>query len=214
MARFDHTTADSVSTSSNGASFFSLKNDKDTAQVRFLYDTIDDIEGFVVHEIELNGKKRYVNCLRESGDSVDVCPFCKAGKKPFAKLFLCLYDLRDNSVKTWERGAKYFSKVVGVCTRFAQNSPIRDAVFEIERNGVAGDQKTTYEIYPCAVEADPNVPEAPVILGGLVLDKTADEMQTFLNTGNFNATAPVQRQAEPMYTRRVPTRNVDPTAPF
>ena len=45
-------------------SFFRLKNDKDTARVRFMYHGIDDIYGYAVHRVEVEGKQRYVACLR------------------------------------------------------------------------------------------------------------------------------------------------------
>ena len=48
-----------------GGGYFRLKNDHDTAQVRFLYDSIDDVQGYAVHEIQVGDKKRYVNCLRD-----------------------------------------------------------------------------------------------------------------------------------------------------
>jgi hypothetical protein len=61
-----------------GGGYFSLKDDGDTARVRFLYDSIEDVEGYCVHEVEIGDKKKYVNCLREYGDPVDKCPFCEA----------------------------------------------------------------------------------------------------------------------------------------
>ena len=43
-----------------GAEFFSLKDDGDTARVRLLYDQEDgsDLDYFLVHQVEINGKKR------------------------------------------------------------------------------------------------------------------------------------------------------------
>ena len=55
-----------------GAGFFSLKDDGDTARVRFMYNGIDDVEAFAVHQIEgEDGRKRYVNCLREYRQPLD-----------------------------------------------------------------------------------------------------------------------------------------------
>ena len=34
------------------AGFFSLKDDKDTARVRFMYSGIEDVQGYAVHEVK------------------------------------------------------------------------------------------------------------------------------------------------------------------
>ena len=74
MARFNTETAEHYG-GNGGAGYFSLKNDKDVAQVRFMYNSIDDVEGYAVHQVEIDGKKRYVNCLREYNQPIDTCPF-------------------------------------------------------------------------------------------------------------------------------------------
>ena len=78
MARFSYEEAENYG-GNGGHGFFALQNDGDVARVRFMYNKLEDIEGYAVHQIELNGKKRYVNCLREYGHPVDDCPLCKKG---------------------------------------------------------------------------------------------------------------------------------------
>ena len=80
MAKFNADTVDKYG-GHGGAGYFSLKNDKDVARVRFLYNSADDIEGYAVHEVEIDGKKRYVNCLREYNQPLDTCPFCAASRE-------------------------------------------------------------------------------------------------------------------------------------
>lgn len=195
MARFNVNEADNYGGQGNG-SFFSLKNNKDVASVRFLYNTLDEIEGFAVHEVEVDGKKRYVNCLREYNEPVENCPLCAARMKVVAKLFLCLYDIDADEVKIWDRGKTFFSKMSSLCARY---NPLVSTVFEIERNGKAGDMKTTYETYQ--VETDDtmleDLPEAPQILGGLVLDKSYEDMEYFLDNGEF----PMTEEEEPQSRR-------------
>lgn len=60
MSRFNMADSDNYGNNNSG-SFFTLKDDKDTAKVRFLYNTIDDVESYAVNEIEVDGKKRYIN---------------------------------------------------------------------------------------------------------------------------------------------------------
>lgn len=216
MARFKADEADNYASQMTGE-FFSLKNDKDVAVVRFLYNDYDDIGGYSVHQIEVNGKRRYVNCLREYDDPIDTCPLCadteQGFNKVFVKMFLLLYDVDEDKVKIWERGRTFFSKMNSLTTRY---SPLVATEFEIERNGKKGDTSTTYEIY--AGETDEttidDLPEVPQILGGFVLDKTAEELEYFLNYGSFESdSADVseqrsqnrrERSEEPVSRRRAP----------
>lgn len=199
MARFNGATIDKYG--GNGSTgFFSLQNDMDVAAVRFLYNTADDIEGYAVHEVEIDGKKRYVNCIREYNQPVDDCPFCKAKKFQVAKLFIPVYNIDEDKVQLWERGKTFFSKISGICARY-NKAPIVSQTFEIERHGKPKDTKTTYEIYRTEDPADDTQIEdfdIPEVLGGIVLDKTAEDMEFFLSEGYFPPTeseAPVRRTA-------------------
>lgn len=187
MARFNVNEADNYG--GNGqSSFFALKNDKDTATVRFMYNTIEDVEGYAVHEIEVDGKKRYVNCLRSYNEPVDACPLCAARYRVLAKLFVTLYDEDTQEIKVWDRGKTFFSKLASLCSRY---NPLVSTPFEIERNGKKGDTNTTYETY--ALESDgttlEDLPEVPELLGTLILDKTYEELEYFLENGEFDGDA-------------------------
>ena len=187
MARFNMENADHYGTS-GGTNYFSLKNDKDTARARFMYNTMEDVEGVAVHQIEIGDRKRYVNCLREYGSPVDSCPLCAARYIQKAKLFIPLYDEETDSIKVWERGKKFFAKLSSICSRYVNSeTDLVNHVFEIERNGKAGDQQTTYEIYE--VDKDDttleDLPEFEDVLGTIVLDKTAEELEYYLDNGDF-----------------------------
>lgn len=183
MARFGVNDADKYG-GQGGAGYFSLKNDKDTARVRFLFDSIEDVEGYAVHQVEIDGKKRYVNCLREYGQPITDCPFCAAKMFTSAKYFVPIYNIDEDRNQTWERGKKFGAKLSSMCARYPH---LMTHVFEIERNGKAGDTATTYEIYE--VDNDPNVSledfEVPEVLGTIVLDKSVEEMEYYLDYGEF-----------------------------
>jgi hypothetical protein len=186
MARFHADDMDKYG-GQGGTGYFSLKNDRDIATVRFLYNTPDDVEGYAVHEVEIDGKKRYVNCLREYNQPIDDCPFCRARKYQVAKLFIPLYNEDEGKVQVWERGKKFFSKLSSVLSR-CDADPICSQTFEIERNGKAGDTQTTYEIYQTREKPDDAKLEdfdEPVIMGRLILDKSADDMEFYLENGYF-----------------------------
>lgn len=204
-----------------GGGFLSLKNDKDTAQVRLLYNGIEDVEGKSVHEITLNGKKRYVNCLREYGDPIDACPLCKAGSFVQVKYFVPVHvmAIKTNNehpdrvppivtpvdaVMTWERGKKYGSKLTSIVSRYPNTV---SHIFEIERNGKAGDTSTTYEIYETGTDESVTLDDFEVAdpVGTIILDKSAEEMQTFIDTGDFGMQAPIRRDTN--YAPSAPTQN-------
>lgn len=183
MSRFGFEDAEKYG-GQGGGKFFKLVNDKDVARVRFLYDSIDDVEGFAVHEVEVDGRKRYVNCLRAYNEPLDNCPFCREKKFQIAKIFVPLYNVDEDSVQVWERGKKFFQKISSIASRY---SNLCSHIFEIERNGKAGEQTTTYEIYE--IDKDDttleDLPEKPDVLGVMVLDKSYDDMEAYLNNGFF-----------------------------
>lgn len=207
MARFNTETADKYG-GQGGAGYFSLKNDKDTARVRFMYNGIDDVEGYAVHQVEIDGKKRWVNCLREYNEPKDKCPFCRENKFTSAKLFVPIYNVDEDKCQVWERGKKFISKISSICARYPN---VVSHVFEIERNGKKGETTTTYEIYE--VDKDDttieDLPEPSNILGTVVLDKSAEDMEFYLDNGYFppdDEDVPVRRrssrQEEPEEDRR------------
>ena len=211
MARFRYDEAEHYG-GQGGTGFFSLKNDKDVATVRFMYNSIDDVEGYAVHQVQIDGKKRYVNCLREYNQPVDACPFCKAKMFTTAKLFIPVYNEDTGKVQIWERGKKFFSKISSICARYPN---VVSHKFEIERNGKPRETTTTYEIYE--VDKDDttleDLPEVANPLGSVILDKSADDMEFYLDNEYFPPTdndAPVRRretrEEESRPVRRTPER--------
>lgn len=206
MGKFNMDEADNYG-GNGGGGFFSLKNDKDVATVRFMYNTIADIHGYAVHEIEVDGKKRYINCLRAYNEPVDNCPLCASGAHVLAKFFINLYDEETGEIKVWDRGKTFRAKLASLGARY---NPLVSTPFEIERNGKKGDTNTTYETY--ALQTDnktlEDLPEVPELLGTLILDKTYEEIEDFLTYGTFAE----EETAQPPVTRRN-TRAAQPEAP-
>lgn len=176
-----------------GGGFFGLADDGDVARVRFCYDSAEDVEGIATHRIKVGSRDdgkdvfRHVNCLRAYNEPLDVCPFCRERIPVQAKLFIPVYDIDNDVIKTWERGKNFFSKMSSLMGRYPN---IVKRVFEIERCGKKGDMKTTYEIYPIDEDYDENLTvadlgELPEVIGGIVLDKTAEDMEYYLQEGKF-----------------------------
>lgn len=172
--------------------FFTLKDDGDSALVRFLYEDKEDLYGYSVHEVEVGNGTRYVDCLREEGDKPHVCPLCSDGHRPVGRFFLKLMNEETDEVMIWERG----NTIWGVLEQRLRRvkGPVCGTVFEITRIGRAGDPKTTYDIYPieddgCLLE---DLPDASQVVGSVVLEKTEEEIEDYLDTGSFEDDNKVQ----------------------
>ena len=98
-----------------------------------------------------------------------------------------------DSLQTWERGKKFGAKLTSMCSRYPNTV---SHTFEIERNGKAGDTQTTYEIYETGETPEVTMDDfdVPNPLGTIILDKTAEEMQNFLDTGDFDGGSAPQRR--------------------
>jgi len=187
MARFNASESANYG-GQGGGGFFSISENKGVKRVRFLYNNENDIEGFSVHEVDIDDKKRYVNCLRTYRDPVDMCPFCREKIKTQVKLLIPVYNVDEDQVQVWDRGKKMFEKMSSLCSRYANKDNLVQHIFEVERNGKPKDTNTTYEIYE--VEKDDTQLEdfeddMPKLLGGLVLEKSADDMEYYLEEKEF-----------------------------
>lgn len=170
---------------SGGGEFFTLKDDGDLATVRFLYDEKDgsDMDYFLVHEVKIDGKRKYINCLGVDDEGrmhPNDCPLCKAGNKPKEKLFLQLIDTTDNKLKVWERGQQFVPKIVSFINRYGS---LVSREFEVERRGKKGDQKTSYEMFP--LEQDnktlEDFPQKNNLIGGIILEVTPNDMYDIMD---------------------------------
>ena len=130
-----------------------------------------------------DGKTRYVNCLRSYNEPLDMCPLCAAQFKVVPKLFIKLFNEDLGECQIWERGKTYFQRISSLSSRY---NPLVNEVVEIERNGKAGDKQTSYEFYPIS-NSPVNLEDydCPEPLGTIILDKTADDMNVYLDTGFF-----------------------------
>lgn len=190
MGRINPNDADKYEESGSNSSWFKLANHMDVARVQFLYDSYDELDTFTCHRVAVgkdqNGKdiERWVDCKREYNDPAEKCPFCAAGIPVKPVMIVRMFDHKDKSVKIWERGKTFRKDLEGLFNRYPKLS---DMVFEIERHGAAGDKKTTYQLFPMP-DVDPedvsNI-EKQDFIGTVIMDKTVDEMRTYLDTGSF-----------------------------
>lgn len=212
MARFKYNEVDNYGGGSN--SFFSLKDDKDTAVVRFLYNDMNDVEGTSLHEIEVDGQRMDVECLRSYDEPISNCPLCEAGYKVTAKIFVPLYDENAKEAKIWTRGKKFFDTLSSLCTRF---NPLVATPIELERCGKKNDTNTSYQTYPMQSD-NTRLEDLPEIKAeGLAFQvKSYDELISYLNTGRFlenNQVARGARQAGNIQAVERRTQRETPATP-
>ena len=181
---------------SGGSNFFTLKNDKDVAKVRFMYNASNELSGYAVHEVDVDGKRKYVNCLRSYNEPLDNCPLCAAKSKVIVKFFVRLYDVDEQTAKIWERGRNFGQWISGLFTRY---NPLVGAVIEIERNGKKGDKGTTYQPFPISVDDTTleDLPEAVEPLGSIILDKSYEDLVFFVKSGYFPTEVASRQSAQP-----------------
>lgn len=176
-----------------GASFFSLKDDGDSATVRFLHDGEEDLDWYIVHETEIAGKKKKIKCTEEAD-----CPACQQIGRPQLKIFLQLITKEEpDKLKVWERGRKFIPKIMSFIQRYGTLS---GQSIDVERMGRKGDTNTDYQLYPLQRDdkTTADLPEREQLAGknSLVLDLTKDEMLKLLN-----GQAPQQPQQAPPANR-------------
>ena len=145
MARININEIDKFTTGLSGE-FFNLKNDKDAKIVHIIAETPDDIDAYVIHKVQVDGKQKNIGCLRGAGDAVADCPLCAAGYKQDVRLFLQLYDTEDNTVKIWDRGKSILKDVE---TFFRRSNPLYSIPAEIIRSGGSRGQENNLHYLPC-----------------------------------------------------------------
>lgn len=186
-------------TSSSKTGFFSISNDKESARVRFLFNSGADLEILTCHEMSIGGVRRKVNCLKSSWNSpVEECPLCANGNRPSVKYYIPLikYDLGDDGsivdqqVLIWERGASFKEDIQALLSRFDN---LQNYVFDVVRQGAKSDMKTRYMIWPlseqeCAKYPLPTPEQISSIAkakGTIVADKTEAEIKYAMQYGAF-----------------------------
>lgn len=161
--------------SSSSADFFQLKDDGESAKVRFVHGDDKDLDIYVVHKVLLAGKERYIECRSIDGN----CPFCKAGLRPQVRIFLTMEDQRDGKRKLWDRGKTDIPDILGLIGRYGR---LDNRLYEIVRHGKKGDTKTKYQFFPLDAVTDALEPRDAICSPtGFILQKSEEEMIQLLN---------------------------------
>lgn len=178
--------------------YFGLKEDGETAVVRFNLANLDDIRIVSKHTVKsAQGATRVISCLRtDPTQPLDVCPLCAAGEKVAYRAYIPLvYYEQDENNQTyavpalWEQTPKIRETLKSFITDYPD---LRDYLFKIVRHGKPRDTATTYTILP----ANPAIYKEDIFkkdfsgfdnldFERFVATKTAEEMEIFLEEGDF-----------------------------
>lgn len=184
---------------------FYLKNEKDSAFIRFLFDNLDDVPILSVHNVALTSKSgttyyAQVDCLGEG------CPFCKHATKttPFSPArdmgympLLQIYNENgeyEPTFKVFNRSVSWMSNtLVGFESRYGL-----DSIIETEKTGKG--TKTNYMLYPAMKGVNgQTLPELPTLskliedfdvteerIVGSVRSWSVEQMQNYIEFGSPN----------------------------
>lgn len=190
--------------------YFKLKNDGDIAIARINIGSTDDMMFASVHTMNVSGKWMKVNCLNPLGVNGGQCALCSAHSanpsgsvsKSAKKLFIpMIVSYRDPNAATgyttpvpviWDRPAAFSRELAN---KLVIAGDLRNTLVLITRNGKAGDMQTTYSVdilpsdhpvfKPTMVPADFSAFNNFNIAKHSYWEKTADEINTYLTTGQF-----------------------------
>lgn len=185
--------------------YFSLKNDGDSAVVRFAYSSINDISVETVHKLVVDGRWRSISCIKGAYDPIDNCPLCREGYDLKKRVFVKLIEYvptQDGKIsveaKIWDRPAEgkndFVKKLINMLN--SCGGDLTNYLFTITRSGDSGSTDTTYDINPILNMAV--YPESLYVKDFSAFEgftpahhsfmlKTKEELEQFIETGKFPA---------------------------
>lgn len=200
-------------------SYFKLANDGDIAIARINLATTEELMFAAVHTLQVGGKWMKVSCHNPLGMNAAGCPLCsanaanpkgsisKSAKKVYIPMIVSYRDAQSATGYTppvpaiWERPAG-FSRELANKLMVAGN--LKDVLVLITRNGKAGDMQTTYSVdvlpathpvfKPEMIPADFSAFNNFNIAKHSYWEKTAEEINAFLATGQFPEVAKANNQ--------------------
>lgn len=199
--------------------YFKLSNDGDIAIARINLASAEELMFAAVHTLQVGGRWMKVSCHNPLGLNAAGCPLCSANaanpkgsisksvKKVYIPMIVSYRDAQSTTGYTppvpaiWERPAG-FSRELANKLMVAGN--LKDVLVLITRNGKAGDMQTTYSVdvlpathpvfKPEMIPTDFSAFNNFNIAKHSYWEKTAEEINTFLATGQFPEVAKANNQ--------------------
>lgn len=130
-------TREQASTYSQGGSSYFKLGDGETAKVRFLYNSIEEITYEGVHEVNTpDGQYARISCGRLPSDPMDNCKWCQQGSRPVSRVVIPLFNLQSNEIQYWVRTQSYVDEtLIPALQGIPQGQPIPGQTFTVKRTG-------------------------------------------------------------------------------
>lgn len=180
--------------------FFNIADGQE-AIVRFLINSVDDFEIYTVHPITVGQSSypnRRISCLRTNPktDPMNYCPLCARGEKVQQRMYIKMIQyVNENGQITpkavvWDRPA--YSYAPQLKSYLDNYGPLTNIVCKIVRHGAGLDTK--YDIIP---NLNPQMFNEQIypktfsdfegfnILGSMIMDRTFEDINQFVQTGQF-----------------------------
>ena len=199
--------------------YFRLKDDGDIAIARINLGSTDEFMFAAVHTINVGGKWLKVSCHNPLGMNAAGCALCsanqanpkgsisKSAKKMYIPMIVSYRDAQSTTGYTppvpviWERPAQFSRELAN---KLMVAGDLKNVLVLITRNGKAGDMQTTYSVdvlpdthpvfKPEMIPTDFSAFNNFNIAKHSYWEKTAEEINTFLATGQFPERAQANNQ--------------------
>lgn len=180
---------------------FKLNKAGQFAIVRLLHSSVDTIETVKTHWVQMGDTWKHFKCVGNG------CPACAAGYKVGERAYIRLYNYGTGEVEIWDRttNQKFFDslkalesdwgvldEIVVKITRDSDEFPTYSVILQPSKNypkpeGVSVDEKIAYR---------------------MVASRSAEDIKTFMDTGNMPPKKPYQPQ-----TNNQPQKPVETSKP-
>lgn len=135
--------------SGGGVKVFSIKANEQV-QVRFMYDTCNDIKLIIAHEFD-NGKVT-IECAEPDPNNITgVCKYCSQGSIRAQRVIIPVYRLDTNEIVYWKRTRKWVE--ANLLPRLqhteSQGKPPVSQIYTVQRIGQG--MQTTYPFFEVGV---------------------------------------------------------------
>ncbi len=202
--------------------FFAIKNGEE-AIVRFVINSVDDFDIFTVHPVTIGQSSypnRRVSCLRNNPktDPINMCPLCAKGEKVQQRMYIKMIQYVNENGQivpkavVWDRPA--YSYAPQLKSYLDNYGPLSNIVCKIVRHGDGLDTK--YDIIP---NLNPQLYSDQMyvkdfsafdgfnVLGGMIMNKSFEDINQFVLTGEFPMPSPNTPQTVPTSQTDVPPWN-------
>ena len=200
--------------------YFRLKDDGDIAIARINIASTDELRFASIHTINANGRWTKVSCHNPLGMNGGSCALCaanvanpkgsiiKSSKKLYIPMMVYYRDVNSSTGYTapapviWERPAGFSRELAN---KLMIAGDLRNTLVMITRNGKAGDMQTTYSVdilpenhpvfKPEMIPAEFSAFNNFNVARHSYWEKTAEEINAFLATGQFPERASANQPA-------------------